>query len=134
VFLVGTSRSTISVANLAAVLDSEIAGAVFTASLFYDRGGQHRQPLLLAFNWSSLRVPVLLVHHLEDACGATPHEAASRLSQRFAFALITVKGGRPAKGGPCQPLSAHGFFGKESQTVDAIAGWMLARPFAKEID
>jgi hypothetical protein len=31
-------------------------------------------------------------------------------------------------------LSAHGFFGREPQTVDAIASWMLKRPFAKDIE
>jgi len=134
VFLVGTSRSTISIANLAASLDREIAGAVFTASLFYDRGGKSRQPLLLGFQWSAIRVPVLLVHHVDDACGATPYEAAARLSQRFAFPLISVKGGKPNQSGFCEPLSAHGFYGKEAETVAAIAGWMLQKPFPKEIE
>jgi hypothetical protein len=34
---------------------------------------------------------------------------------------------------PCEPLSQHGFFAKEAETVDAIAAWMLGRPFEKEI-
>lgn len=136
VFLVGTSRSTVSVANLAAVLDAEIAGAVLSASLFYEGRSNTRQvqqPLLLAFNFSALRVPVLLAHHVDDACAPAPYHAAVRLSQRFAYPLITVKGGHPNKSGVCDSLSAHGFYGKESETVDAIAGWMLGRPFAREI-
>jgi hypothetical protein len=47
--------------------------------------------------------------------------------------LITVKGGKPPESGPCEPLAQHGFYGKEAETVDAIAGWMLKRPYAKEI-
>jgi len=136
VFLVGTSRSTVSVANLAAALDADIAGAVLSASLFYEARSNSRQvqqPLLLAFNFSALRVPVLLAHHVDDACAPAPYHAAMRLSQRFAYPLITVKGGHPNKSGVCDSLSAHGFYGKESETVDAIAGWMLAKPFAKEI-
>ena len=136
VFLVGTSRSTVSVANLAAVLDAEIAGAVLTSALFYEARSNSRQvqqPLLLGFNFSALRVPVLLAHHVDDACPPTPYQAAARLSQRFGYPLISVKGGKPNKSGVCDSLSAHGFYGKESETVDAIAGWMLARPFAKEI-
>ena len=133
VFLVGASRGTLSVANLAAALDAEIAGAVLTSTLFYDRGGKNRQPLLLGFNWAALKVPVLLVHHNDDACGATPYEAAARLNPRYAFPLVTVRGGKPPESGPCEPLAAHGFYGKEAETVDAIAGWMLAKPFPKEI-
>jgi predicted alpha/beta-hydrolase family hydrolase len=133
VFLVGTSRGTLSVANLAAVLDAEVAGAVFTSALFYDRAGKRRQPQLLGFNWAALKVPVLLVHHVDDACGATPYDAAVRLSRRYAFPLVTVKGGKPPESGFCEPLAAHGFFGREAETVDAIAGWMLGKPYAKEL-
>ena len=57
---------------------------------------------------------------------------ASRLGARFA--LISVKGGKPPESGPCEPLSAHGFLGKEAETVDAIAAWMLKKPYRGEID
>jgi hypothetical protein len=131
VFLVGTSRSTISVANLAVVMDTELAGVVLSASLFYAGGGRVRPPLLLAFNWSAIRIPLLLVHHVDDQCPASPYDEAARLGSRFP--LITVRGGKRPEGKFCEPLSAHGFFGKEPQTVAAIAAWMLARPFARDI-
>jgi hypothetical protein len=131
VFLAGTSRSTISVANLAAVMDTEIAGVVLSSSVFYAGGARVPSPLLLAFNWSAIKVPLLFVHHVDDQCRAAPYEEAERLGRRFA--LITVRGGKRAESGPCDPLSAHGFFGKEPETVAAIAAWMLARPFAREI-
>lgn len=136
VFLVGTSRSTISIVNLAAALHGEIAGVVLSSSLFFGPRGPGRAPrppVLLSFNWASLRVPLLLVHHADDGCGATPYDEAVRLSRRYAFPLITVKGGLPPKSGPCEPLSEHGFYGKEAETVAAIAGWMLGKPFAKDI-
>jgi len=131
VFLVGTSKGTISVAYLAVALESEVAGAVLTSTLFYE-GPRHRpRPLLASFNWSKIRIPVLVVHHAADDCFATPHYEAARLERRFP--LVTVKGGQPPKSGPCEPFSAHGFFGKEAETVDAIAAWMLGKPFAKDI-
>jgi hypothetical protein len=64
-------------------------------------------------------------------CGATPYFEAERRARRFP--LVSVSGGKPAQGGPCEPLSQHGFFGKEAETVDAIAAWMLGRPFSKDI-
>jgi hypothetical protein len=30
-------------------------------------------------------------------------------------------------------MSAHGFVGRESETVEAIVNWMLKRPYATEI-
>ena len=71
------------------------------------------------------------MHHSDDGCTWTPYRNAARLGERFP--LITVYGGKPAESGPCEPLANHGFFGKEAETVDAIAAWMLGKPFAKEI-
>jgi hypothetical protein len=130
VFVVGTSRSTFSVAHLALALDGEIAGAVLSASYFYG-GGRAMVPMLTAFDWSRVKVPLLLVHHVDDGCAGTPYRDAARLGRRFP--LISVEGGKPAESGPCDPLAPHGFFGKEADTVDAIAGWMLGKPYAREI-
>lgn len=44
--------------------------------------------------------------------------------------LYIGAGGR----GSCEPLSAHGYFGKEALTVDAIAAWMLKKPFPMEVE
>jgi hypothetical protein len=132
VFLVGGTKGTISVANLAAQLDREVAGAVFASALFYD-AGRPPPPLLLSFNFAALRVPVLLVHHVADDCPFSFYEEAQRLSQRYGFPLIGVKGGHPPKGRPCEFLTPHGFYGQEARTADAIAGWMLHKPFAREV-
>jgi pimeloyl-ACP methyl ester carboxylesterase len=118
VFLVGTSRSTLSAAHLAAALDQELAGVVLSASF-------------LDFDWSQVRIPVLLVHHVDDGCRHTPYRGAARLEKRYP--LVSVHGGKPPKSGPCEPFSQHGFYGKEPETVDAIAGWMLGKPFSKDI-
>jgi len=131
VFLVGTSRSTLSVAHLARFLQSEVAGVVLSSSYFYTGGGTRARPVLVGFNWSAIRAPLLFVHHEDDSCGATPYREAARLGR--SFPLITVRGGKPPESGPCDPLAPHGFFGREAETVDAIAGWMLGKPFAKEI-
>jgi hypothetical protein len=131
VFVVGTSRSTLSAAHLARSLPAELKGAVLTSSLFYSGGGQRARQVLAAFNWSEIRMPLLFVHHQDDGCGATPYRDAARLAGRYP--LVTVHGGKPPESTPCEPLSNHGFFGKEAETVDAIAAWMLGKPFPKEI-
>ena len=130
VFVVGTSRSTISAAYLAVALDGEIAGAVLTSSYFYG-GARAMMPMLAGFDWSKVRMPLLLAHHVDDACQWTPYRDAKRLGARFP--LISVEGGKTPESGPCDPSAQHGFFGREAETVDAIAAWMLKRPFQKEI-
>jgi hypothetical protein len=130
VFVVGTSRSTLSAAHLAAALEGEIAGVVLSASYFYG-GGRAMVPMLAGLDWSKVRMPLLLVHHVDDGCAGTPYRDAARLGRRFP--LVSVEGGKPAESPPCEPLAPHGFFGREAETVDAIAGWMLGKPFAKEI-
>lgn len=130
VFVVGTSRSTLSAAYLATALEGEVAGAVLTSSLFY-ADTRARMAALASFDWSKVKLPLLFVHHQDDGCGATPYLEAARLGRRFP--LVTVHGGKPPESGPCDPLAQHGFYGKEAQTVDAIAAWMLGKPFAKEI-
>lgn len=128
VFLATTSRSTISGAYLGRALGDEVAGVVLSSTLFY--AGQ--RSVLAGFDFSTLKVPLLLVHHREDGCASTPYTEASRLGGKFP--LVSVKGGKPPESNACEPFAPHGFYGREAETVDAIAAWMLKRPYRKEID
>jgi hypothetical protein len=105
-----------------------VAGVVLSSSLFY----AGRRSALAGFDFSSIKVPLLFVHHREDACPSTPYSDASRLGEKFP--LVSVKGGKPPESGPCDPFAAHGYWGKEPETVDAIAAWMLKKPYRKDID
>jgi len=127
VFLVTTSRSTISAAYQARAIGDELAGVVLTSSLFWIG----RTPVLGLFDFSTIRIPLLFVHHREDSCPSTPYADAARLGTRFP--LVSVKGGKPPETGPCDPLSPHGYYGKEAETVGAIAAWMLGKPYPKDI-
>ncbi len=131
VFIVGTSRSTLSAAHLARSMPGELKGAVLSSSLFYSGGGQRARQVLAASRWEDIKIPLLFVHHEDDGCAATPYRDAARLGSRFP--LITVRGGKPPESNPCEPLSNHGYFGKEAETVDAIAAWMLGKPFPKDV-
>ena len=87
---------------------------------------------LSGFNFKTVKTPLLFAHHRGDGCQATPYAALARAAE--GFALVSVKGGKPPESGPCDPFAAHGYFGKEAETVDAITAWMLKKPFAKEIE
>jgi pimeloyl-ACP methyl ester carboxylesterase len=134
VFLVGTSRGTVSAAYVASALGSDVAGTVLTASVFLPSG---RRALyggagLSGFDFSSIKSRLALVHHRSDGCSLTPYHEARRLADRFP--LISVSGGKPAVSGPCDALSEHGFLGREAEVVEAIVNWMLSKPFQKEIE
>ncbi len=130
IFILTTSRSTISGAYLGRALSAEeIAGVVLTSSMIVPGPGWES---LAGFNFKSVKVPLLFVHHRGDGCAATLYPSLARAAD--GFTLISVKGGKPPESGPCDPFSAHGYFGKEAETVDAIAAWMLKKPLAKEIE
>lgn len=119
VYLVGTSRGTVSSAYAGARLGDAVAGVVSTASVFNaTRGG----PGLSGFDWRTIRTRLLFVHHVDDACVATPYFMAQRVAA--GRTLVSVRGGDAPRSEPCEAFSAHGFLGVEAPVVDAIVRWM----------
>lgn len=133
VFLIGTSRGSVSAAALGARFGARIAGVVLTASMFRQTGRNAKEPGigLSRFDFSTIKAPVLLAHHVSDQCESTPYGDAARLSENYP--LITVWGGPPPQSGPCEAFSQHGFLGKEPETVEQIVNWMLKKPFQYEV-
>jgi len=131
VFLIGTSRGTISAAALGARLGP--AGAILTSTMFRQapRNSKEPGPGLSNFDFGTIKVPVLFAHHVSDQCEVTPYSDAARLSDKYP--LITVYGGAPPQSGPCDAFSAHGYLGKEAETVEQIVNWMLKKRFLHEV-
>jgi len=132
-FLVGTSRGTISAGSLGARLSQEVAGVVLTSTMFRQTGKNSKEPGpgLSKFDFATIRVPLLFVHHASDQCEATPYSDAARLADKYP--LISVIGGSPPQSGPCDALSQHGFLGREAETVEQIVNWMLKKPFRETV-
>ncbi len=129
VYLVGTSRGTISAASAARRLGRTVDGVALTSTVFL---ANRRQPGLNGFDFSSIPVPLLFVHHVDDGCESTPYSAAKRLADRYQ--VVLVSGGLPPQSKPCETMSPHGFLGREADTVEAIAKWMLKQPYPLEIN
>lgn len=134
VFLIGTSRGTISAASLAARLGPQVSGTVLTSTMFRQTGRKSVEPGpgLSGFDFASIKIPLLLVHHVSDQCFVTPYSDAARLAEKYP--LVTVFGGSPPQSGPCDAQSQHGFFGKESETVEQMVNWMLKKPFKERVE
>src|SRR5687767_5431268 len=132
-FLVGTSRGTISAAALGAKLGQRAAGVVLTSSMLRQtpKNSKEPGPGLSRFDFTTIKVPLLFVHHVSDQCQSTPYGDTARLSDKYP--LITVFGGASPQSGPCEAFSQHGFLGKESDTVEQIVNWMLKKPISHEV-
>lgn len=132
VWLVGTSRGTQSAAYLATELQGERApdGVVLSASVLVEHRRDRRDRPLLAMPLARIRVPVLVVHHEQDACRVCPFADVSALMVQLTNAprrqLLAFTGGI-SEGDPCEAFAHHGFNGIEADVVQQIAAWLLGR-------
>jgi hypothetical protein len=126
VWLVGTSRGTISAANVVARTGAtHVAGLVLTSSV---TAGPKESLAEVAVD--HIPTPTLLVHHRQDACKASPPSGAPLLEARLASAprkeLRMESGGEAPSGDVCGPRSHHGYWGEDEEVVRAITLWMGA--------
>ncbi|MGH8738989.1 MAG: hypothetical protein ACREVC_16665 [Burkholderiales bacterium] len=131
IYLVGTSRGTISAASLAAKLGPRLAGIVLTSTVTQSaRDGRG----LSGFDFGTLKVPVLMVHHKSDNCHVTPYYAVEKITREYHFPLVTVTGSDGVRGADCQAFSYHGYAGRENQVAAAIMQWVNTRAVAPTIE
>ncbi|MEQ8165262.1 MAG: alpha/beta hydrolase [Alphaproteobacteria bacterium] len=119
VWLVGTSRGTMTVGHAGAKLTSEIAGVVFTSSMNE----------AAALDIGRITVPALITHHKQDECHVTTPAAATDIAKRLVKApkveVMWFTGGR-SPGRECGPKAYHGYLGIEDDVVGRIAGFIAA--------
>ncbi|MFG6465062.1 alpha/beta hydrolase [Roseateles sp. BYS87W] len=124
VWLVGTSRGTVSAAALGIALQAQLAGVVLTASIT-----SFRQPAAVPQQAiDRIRLPVLVYHHQQDACPITQSHETDWILRKLTAAPVKrqmlVTGGANPSGDPCEALHWHGFIGMEAQVAKDIAAWM----------
>ena len=126
VWLVGTSRGTQSAAYVATQLldGGGPDGIVLTATILADRRSRPVPDMPL----EKVRIPVLVVHHEQDACRVTLMSDMPRLMERLVAnprkELMTFTGGVNL-GDPCEGRAYHGFNGIEREVVEKIAAWIV---------
>lgn len=128
VWLIGTSLGTQSAAYLATELTGPEGpdGIVLTATIL--TAGKSRS--VPAMPLDKIRVPVLVVHHEQDACGHCPYAETPALMAKLGAVprsqLLSFQGGAN-RGDPCKAAAHHGFNGLDGEVVQRIAGWILAK-------
>lgn len=127
VWLIGTSRGTISAANAAARLGSnKVKGIVLTASV---TGTSRRRPEnIYDVPLGKITTPVLLINHKRDGCKVTPNSGMKRLKRKLVKSPVieiqSFKGGNEVDSNPCRGLTYHGFHGIEDNVISEIAEWV----------
>lgn len=125
VWLIGTSRGTVS-ATAAAIAfgNQKLAGIVLTSSIVASKkiGAVPFQAL------DQIRIPVLVVHHENDACQFCAPSLVPSIVERLKSSprkhLIWMRGGSEPNGDACEAYHYHGFVGIEAQTVEHINNWI----------
>ncbi len=129
-YLLGTSKGTLSAAYLASVFDDPSIGGVILTAVYTpaDMGN---------IDLTEIDDPVLIVHHVYDQCRVTPFHGAIELKQRLTESpkvdLVGVTGGIPPASGPCEALSSHGFYGVEQPVVRVITDWLAGKAVPERI-
>jgi len=128
--LLGHSNGTLSAAHAAVRLGTQVdrvilMGARLVAHWFAGDA-------LSKFDFGQIKAPLLLVHHVGDACSVTPYSAAKALGERYP--LISVNGPPGGEAGGCMSLGRHGLSGKEGAVAEAIRAWVQGQPWPQSID
>jgi len=125
IWLVGTSRGTLSAA-LGAALAPGVHGLVLTSAV--TRNAPAEPGTVFSVGLDRITVPTLVVNHRDDGCFVAVPDDAPRVLDALTHAPVKgaalYDGGAPARSGPCDALSPHGYFGIEPKVVTGIADWI----------
>lgn len=133
VWVVGTSRGSISAANAAARLSgpAQPDGVVLTSALMVGTPGG-RKPWVAQSVFDlpleAIRQPLLVVGHVADRCLRSPAAQMGRIvarTQGVRQQVVTVTGGPGQPGAPdlnaCEGRTPHGFLEQEAEVAAGVA-------------
>lgn len=140
VWLVGTSRGTISTVNAAARLSERSAadGIVLTSALMAGQNGAKKSWLaqsVFDIPLETIRLPILVVGHAADACLRSPASLMETIVARTQGAreqVVTLGEAKQlgfASLQACEGRSAHGFIGQEVEVAAGIARFIRGGSF-----
>ena len=128
VWLVGTSHGTQSAAFVATQLTGADGpdGVVLTSTILND----DKEIPVPSLSLAKIKIPVLVVHHVQDGCSKCPYSGVPALMAKFTAAakkqVLPIQGGQ-TRGDPCEAWSYHGFNGVEQNVIAQIASFILAK-------
>ena len=122
IWLVGTSRGSITVSYHASALD--IQGIVLTSTVTI---GKH--DTVFSGYLEKIKVSAVIVHHEDDRCSASPagyaKEIIHALNNSPKKKILWFREGESGDGRHCGPMSPHGFLGMENKVIGTMSDWMF---------
>lgn len=134
VWLVGTSRGTISASNAASRL-ADVDGVVLTSPVTFGtaRGRKAWTAQTVHDNRiEDIRAPLLVISHSRDECFRSPPAGARGIADRYKgprSQVAVISGGASGKGDTCEGLSPHGFAGMEAEVAAGIARFVRGETY-----
>lgn len=125
VWVVGTSRGSISAANAASRL-KDVDGVVLTSPVTFGTvGGRKAWTAQTVYDvpLGDIRAPMLVLGHAQDGCFRSPPAGGQAIAKSYRGTraqVVVVSGGTPGPGKPCQGRSPHGFHGIEAEVAAGI--------------
>lgn len=126
IWLIGTSRGTLSaVATVIAIGYRKIKGIVLTSTITTQHFSANP---IISLDIDKITMPILMVHHVRDACWMCVPEEAVTIFNKFTSSIIKkiimITGGSDPTGDACLPLHWHGYINYEKETVKIISNWI----------
>lgn len=124
VWLIGMSRGSVSGTAAAIALgDKKVQGLVLTSSITNTKQGA-----ISTQNIEELKIPVLVVHHEQDACNYCSPSQAKKIPEYLKSSpykrSYIVNGGSDPRGDVCDTYHWHGFINSELETAKLISDWI----------
>lgn len=131
VFLLGTSRGALSVANAAVRLQGaqKPDAIVITSGMIMHQVDSQPSVQRHVAPLGAITMPVLLMAHEADACAYTPARAVPLFKDLLTAAprvdIVLLKGGRSDRPGmECEAGGHHGFMGLDQEVVATVSNWL----------
>jgi len=126
IYLAGTGSGALSALFAAKSLQSNLSGIILA--------GMDSNELSV-HDHSGLKIPVLVLHHLEDGCNSSPVIEAMDISSRYSFLFVPFSGrGTSKDNDPCSSSSIHGLVGLEGKVAETVVGWMEKGTVSREAE
>lgn len=130
-WLAGNCLSSVSAVDAALALrdDKTLNGLILTSS---PTNTQDIHTCVVTHDLPSIKIPVLVVHHIKDACPICDPSKAKKIIERLTSSprkeLIMVDYECAPIGNPCRARHYHGFLGMEAKVVSQISDWIRSTP------
>lgn len=134
VYLIGTSRASLSVANAAARLSGpeDPDAIVITSGMLMHRDDKQPSVERTVGGLGRITQPTFIVFHAKDGCSYTPASSAKSFQALLTKAkkvdVRIIEGGSAGRGDPCKAHTHHGFEGQDGEVVRIVTDWLRALP------